>query len=795
MKLKYSFVSLLALAAALVGCEKEADHYLSEIQVSSSYVSLPKAGGDAEITLTAEGPWEVSQITDEAFKTEIDWLTVTPKSGAAGETTVTFHADAPEALRKAIVVISCNGKTQNINIIQDAEVSEKPEVPITPIATVIAEGDGTWRVRGTVTKVVNDQYGNFYMIDDSYNGPDFQIYGTKNEKGQYPKEAEGGWASFGIEAGDIVTVEGPYSLYKTTHELVDVSVINIEKSLIKIEGVDYGTTTDEEGNEVARTTIPAEGGEITLNLSAKVSPLIVTSDAAWLQVTDVKDGNYILTAAANDYTAVRKATVTVKGEGAMATVEVAQDGIPATGASVTEIIAMDDDAQVETLESTVIAMTTRGVVVWDGTTALYVYDKEKFAEIKIGDNVKVFGKKTTYNGVPEITDVTEVKVFSSGNTFEVPAPTDITANAGTYTSDKAEYVKLTGTLVKSGNYYNLTLDAFPEGDKQGSINQPIADLGIDALDGKKITVTGWFNGLGSNGKFINLIATKVVEFVDNPKGSVTNPYLPSEIAAEILAGNIPSEDVYIKGTVSAVLYTASASYPTATFWISDDGTAHGVSEDKKTTTDPAHDFECYSVKWFGNADWAEGNGQVTIGDEVIVCGKTTAYNGVAETSSKKAWLYSVNYVKTAGVGLGSTEFPFNVAGAEEVIDFQQAEIAAAKAAEATTPTFKDVCVKGIISDILYTFSASYGTGTFWISDDGTNNGIAADHKSTTVPAKDFECYSVYMFGINNPWVDGTSPQPAIGDEVVVKGQLTKYNTTYETASKKAWIYSINGATE
>ena len=807
MKLKYSIVSLLALAAALVSCEKEADHYLSEMKVSSSYVSLPKTGGDAEITITAEGPWEFSKNFDVPTGEKDDngkditvkkaapaWLTITPESGVAGEATIKFHAEAPEARREAVLVISCMGKTQNINIVQDAEAAEKPQLPITPIATVMAEGEGTWRVRGTVTKVVNDQYGNFYMIDDSYNGPDFQIYGTKNEKGQYPKEAAGGWASFGIEAGDIVTVEGPYSLYKTTHELVDVSVIAIEKSLIKVEAVDYGMD-----GETARTSIPAEGGEISLKVTAKVSPLIVTTDVDWLKVTDIKNGDYVLTATANDYTAVRKATVTLKGEGAMATVDVAQDGIPATGATVTEIIAMDDNSEVETLECTTIAKTGKGVVVWDGTTACYVYG-DKAADVKVGDNVKVFGIKKTYNGVPEIelgkdNEAHLVKVLSSGNSFEAPAAKDVTAEAGTYTASKAEYIKLTGTLKISGSYYNLTLDEFPEGEHQGSIVAPVEELNAASFADKKITVTGWFNGLSSAGKYINIIATKVVEFVDNPKGSVTNPYTPSEIAAEILGGNIPEEDVYIKGIVSAVLYTASASYPTATFWLSDDGIAYGVAEDKKSTSEPTKDFECYSVKWFDNADWAEGNGQVTVGDEVVVCGKTTAYNGVAETSSKKAWLYSVNYVKTAGVGLGSTEFPFNVAGAEEVIDYQQAEIAAAKAAEAPAPTFRDVCVGGKISAILYTFSASYGTGTFWISDDGTAYGVSADKKSTTEPTKDFECYSVYMFGLENPWVDGTSKQVAVGDDVIVKGQLTKYNTTYETASKKAWIYSLNGATE
>ena len=71
--------------------------------------------------------------------------------------------------------------------------------------------------------------------------------------------------------------------------------------------------------------------------------------------------------------------------------------------------------------------------------------------------------------------------------------------------------------------------------------------------------------------------------------------------------------------------------------------------------------------------------------------------------------------------------------------------------------------------------------------------MAADKKSTTEPTKDFECYSVYWFN-NTPWAEG-NPQIAEGDEVIVKGQLTLYGTTYETASKKAWVYSHNGQTE
>ena len=47
---------------------------------------------------------------------------------------------------------------------------------------------------------------------------------------------------------------------------------------------------------------------------------------------------------------------------------------------------------------------------------------------------------------------------------------------------------------------------------------------------------------------------------------------------------------------------------------------------------------------------------------------------------------------------------------------------------------------------------------------------------------------------NRDWAEGDS-QIALGDEVILYGALTKYGSTYETSSKKAYIYSLNGKTE
>lgn len=782
MKLRYLLTSLVAAAAMLVGCtQEEPVSKLSGLEVDNDYVSVAADEGSA-VTIKVKGDDSWTAAIPDA---KVDWLTVNPTSGAAGqEVTVTFTASkAAAAARGTEVHFTMGSKVKIVKVNQQAPAGV--EVKASTVAEVLAGDEGkTYRVTGTVVSIANTSYGNWYM-NDGTSETNLYIYGTFNAKSQYPKDAEGGWAGFGIEVGDKVTVEGPKTVYSGTVELVDVSIIKIEKSLI-----DASFTT--------ATVSPAAGTD-TLVVNSKVQPVLVTVDADWVKVTDfTSDGQYILEYEENIYTAPRTAVFTIKAPGAIKSLTLTQEGVPATGASITDIIKEADNSQVQTLPSTVVvALTTRGAVLSDGTSAIYAYG-DKAAALKIGNAVRLSGTKKTYNGVPEIDTITEAFVDNESSSFSHPTSKDITSEVETYKAAVAEYVKLSGTLAVSsdGKYYNITIDGVDAAVKQGSIVYPTDDLNVKALDGKKITVTGYFNGLSSKDKFVNIIATKVEEYVDNPKGTATNPYSASEIAALLTGGKTFDEDVYVKGKVSAILYTFSASYGTGTFWISDDGKAYGVSADKKSTTEPTKDFECYSVYWFGNENkWAEGNGQLEIGDEVIVCGKTTVYNGIAETSSKKAWVYNVNGVTSSANGLGNVNAPFNVAGAEACIDYQQAAIKAAKDADQPAPTFPDVCVKGKISAILYTFSASYGTGSFWISDDGTAHGVSADKKKTTEPTKDFECYSVYMFGLEKPWVDGTSPQPAVGDDVIVKGQLTLYSGTYETSSKKAWIYSLNGKTE
>ena len=265
MKLKY-FISFFALVALLASCsDDDAITLLDEIQVSSSYVSIDEAGGSNTITLNAKEGWTFDEAELPA------WLTVSPMSGGAGETNVTFTAPAAPDGRTAVLHVKCGDKSQTINVIQGlAVVSEAT------CAEVIAGPESkTYRVTGTVTRIVNTTYGNWYLVDVT---GEVYIYGTLDAKGGTKN-----FLSLGLEEGDIVTVEGPKTVYNGTVELVDVTVVKIQKSLVKVEGYDPEDAT-----------IPLEGGNVTVNLSCKtangISVEIPDEAKSWLGIVSVTGG-------------------------------------------------------------------------------------------------------------------------------------------------------------------------------------------------------------------------------------------------------------------------------------------------------------------------------------------------------------------------------------------------------------------------------------------------------------------------------------------------------------------------
>lgn len=130
-------------------------------------------------------------------------------------------------------------------------------------------------------------------------------------------------------------------------------------------------------------------------------------------------------------------------------------------------------------------------------------------------------------------------------------------------------------------------------------------------------------------------------------GSKEKPFSASEARAWILenleSGAVTSTDYYVAGKIHKVQTTfeASGTYGNAVFFMSDDGQASD------------QDFEAYQVYYLGKRKWKSGDTDVKVGDDVIVCGPLTNFNGTPETAGKgAAYLYKLNdeVVEVSGGG-------------------------------------------------------------------------------------------------------------------------------------------------
>ena len=441
MKLKY-FISFFALVALLAGCsDDDAMTLFDEIQVSSSYVSIDVAGGSNTITLNAKEAWTF----DEAELPE--WLTVSPMNGGAGETKVTFTAPATLDGRTTVLHVKCADKTQTINVIQGlAVVSEATcaEVNAGPESK-------TYRVTGTVKSIVNTTYGNWYIEDET---GEVYIYGTLDAKGN-----EKNFSSWGMEVGDIVTIEGPKSVYNGTVELVNVTVINIQKSLVKVEGYDPEDAT-----------IPVEGGNVAVNLSCKtnngISVEIPEEAKSWLGIVSIAGGaEPVVTFHANaNAGGDRSATVVFKttddkGKEYTAQATIYQKGaiVAASVAEFLEAPVGDTQYRITGVITSVANATYGNVYVRDWSGETYVYGigaKGDFeaAGLKVGDVVTLVGKRGEYKGTAQMTGA----VLEDSKTV-----TPLTIDEFLDQEDNPNvYYMLTGTITEIANmtYGNLYLE-------------------------------------------------------------------------------------------------------------------------------------------------------------------------------------------------------------------------------------------------------------------------------------------------------------------------------------------------
>lgn len=534
---------------------------------------------------------------------------------------------------------------------------------------------------------------------------------------------------------------------------------------------DYDPTyLDEVRVSTSYVSLSTNGGSASIDVNATDSWSIdAASIPAWLTVSPAQGGagQSSVSFSAESTLDGRTAEVLLNCGGKTQRINVIQGLATVSPATCAEIIA-GPDSKTYRVTGTVksIANTTYGN--WylvDETGEVYIYGTldKKGAEknflslgIDVGDVVTVEGPKTTYNGTVELVNVTVISIKKSLIKIESGAENAFDAAGGDF------MVQL--SVSGDGPYINideaaqswLGISSIVKTDTTTNVMFHVAANQEESARKASIEFKS------TSGKTVSVVQATVSQM--GLSGTLTNPFSVADAIAycQTLSGET-ANDFFVKGKISKIEVDKNGvsqefgSYGNATFWISEDGVFNG---------DLSKDFECYRVLWLGNEKWTEGHAQISVGDEVLICGKLTLYKGTAETSGNKAYIHTINGVTTDVNGIGSLSAPFNIAGAMNCID---------------NGWTGDVFVQGIVSKFANNgeFGEKYGNGTFWISDDGTF------YDDLT---KDFEAYRVLWLG-NKKWAAGDD-QLSVGDKVILHGQLTKYGSTYETNSGKAYVYEV-----
>lgn len=410
MKLKYIFTALVAALTLAVGCEDDIETYLDEVRVSSSYVAIPAAGGSQTITVNAKSDWSFGDIPE--------WVKVSPTTGVAGETEVTFKAEATTATKEAMLYLTCDGKSQIINVLQQ---TKKVELEVTPLKKFLAAevGPTVYRIAGTITHIqeISASYKNATLTISDDEGYSVYCYRFGPPSGKKIED-------LGMEVGDFLTVEGQRGDYNGSPQMAQGGVfVSLKKSLIKVDSV---TVKMPETGEFGlyKEPLPLEGGQFKVHLTCKgdgISVVVPDEAKSWLSVNAIEtSGNSSIvtfSAAANamgDRTTVLTFNTTSGG-----TVNSAQANIDQKGAilqvTVGEFLKAAVSPAQYSLTGTVKKISVSeqynnaDITVADALGNSVLVHRMKPASGKItdltigvGDKLTVLGQRGEYNGTAQM---------------------------------------------------------------------------------------------------------------------------------------------------------------------------------------------------------------------------------------------------------------------------------------------------------------------------------------------------------------------------------------------------------
>lgn len=490
MKFKYFFIALIAVAGFFASCSDDKDlGQLDGIQVSQSSLSIPVEGGKVEFDVTSAADWKF--VTNDKKGNPVDsipaWISSSCTGGNAGTTHVVFNAAATKGANNSTFKLVSDTQTQYITVIQGVL-----NPPFSTCAEILAGNDGeTYKVKGTLTRLSNTVYGNWYIKDAT---GEVYVYGTLDANG-----SEKNFASLKLEEGDEVTIQGPRDTYKGTPQLKNVTVLSYTKSLIKVEELDKDTL--DKAGEDFKVTLTVKGEGVTVD--------IPEADQSWLSVKGIVTSGtkaeitFHANANAGGARSSSIGFTSTKGKQSSTVTAVAYQLGSIIECPIADFNKAEKGSTVYRLTGVItkVANPTYGnCYIKDATGETYVYGigaKGDFQKkgLKVGDVVTLTGVKDVYDGKGQI-KYTTLEAMKSVTKISV-------ADFLTKKDDKNVYYMLEGTITEFagktndlktwGNFgltddsgsafvYGLTAGWGGEGKKAGTLGLSFGD---------KITIIGY----------------------------------------------------------------------------------------------------------------------------------------------------------------------------------------------------------------------------------------------------------------------------------------------------------------
>lgn len=317
------------------------------------------------------------------------------------------------------------------------------------------------------------------------------------------------------------------SLFK--HDEFHVYVSNDAKKWVEIEYT--FPNGDKEGRwDLATSNFTVPNGTSSLSIYVK------TDVASSYRLDDLK-----LSVAAEAGTVIDFSKGVDLGTGGGETPE------PTPGAgTIAEIAAGAENAAIDLKDVLVTGVTLKSYVITDATGSILVFANAD-PKVKVGDKINVTGTTGKHNGLMQITTPTAT-VVSSGNAVSYPAPLELTeAKMKEDAPTAVTYVSFTGTVKKSGNFYNIFVGSYTAKDLSCSYYTG----NMEGFVGSDIKVEGWY--VGGNPHY-QVVATKVEEVVsDIPKFSVSTETLTAKAADKSVSFDV-------KGNVKWTVASDNAAY-------------------------------------------------------------------------------------------------------------------------------------------------------------------------------------------------------------------------------------------